>query len=99
MATLSTTGGEETEQKEFVRNVSTILRLVTSKDRDFLIFYDKVHESPSGIKGSSISRKPVYDHEDESHGGKVKCLLCLEQNMFLDFADESEKYHKIWVFI
>ena len=44
-ATLSTTGGMDLEVIKYVGPISTIMRLITSKDSDFSSFFDKNGES------------------------------------------------------
>ena len=42
--TLATTGGSENEVKKYVGPVSTIIRVLTSKDGDLSSYFDKINE-------------------------------------------------------
>ena len=55
-ARLSTSAGTEAERNEFVRAVSTILRLVTQKDGDLSTCFDIIDESEGAIKNSSLKQ-------------------------------------------
>ena len=63
IAALSTTGGEKIEQNKNVGHVSTIMRLLTRNDGDLIKKFDKVNDSQNGIKGTSLSRILIDDHE------------------------------------
>ena len=44
-ATLAFTGGSEIEQYKYVGPISTIMRVLTSKDGDLLSYFDKIDEA------------------------------------------------------
>ena len=81
IATLLTTGHEETEQKYYQDHVSTVIRLLTSRDGDLLSYFEKIGDTQIGIKGSSFSRILIGIHEEVANGGKVKRHLILEHNL------------------
>ena len=52
IATLSTTGGKKIEQNKHVGHVSTIMRLLTSRDGDLLSYFDKIMKVKETRKNS-----------------------------------------------
>ena len=79
-ATLSTTGGMDLEDIKYVGQVSTIMRLLTSKDSDLSSYFDKNGESV--IDNDNPSKKILFNnHAQEANKGKLKGHLALE-NIF-----------------
>ena len=54
IATPNTTAGKEIEINKHFDRFSTSTRFLTSKDRDFLSYFDKIFESQKGIKVWSL---------------------------------------------
>ena len=71
IATVNTPRGEEIEQNKYVGHVSTIMRLLKSKDGDLLSYFDKIDESQNGIEGSPLN-KILDNHEVAANRGKVE---------------------------
>ena len=79
-ATLSTTGGMDLEDIKYVGQVSTIMRLLTSKDSDLSSYFDKYGETV--IDNDNPLKKILIDnHAQEANKGKLKGHLALE-NIF-----------------
>ena len=71
IATLSTTGGEDNEVNKYCGYVSTITRLITSKDGDILSSFDIIDKSQSGIPGSSLNEIFIIPDKQAADRGKV----------------------------
>ena len=54
-AILSKTVGVEIEENKHVRQLTTMMILVTSEEGDLLPYFDKIDESQSGVKRSSLN--------------------------------------------
>ena len=79
-ATLSTTGGMEIEVNKYVGPVSTIMRLLTSKDADLSSYFDKNGESVLDNK-NPLKKILINNHAVEVNKGKIEGQLALE-NIF-----------------
>ena len=73
-AVLATTSESNLEHNKFVGQISTILRVLTSKDGDFLSQFDNIIEevSADNIKSTSLTKLLVNNHAD-ANKGKNKC--------------------------
>ena len=93
-ASLSTTGGMEVEVNKYVGPVSTIMRLLTSKDSDLSSYFDKNGESvldnDNFLKQITINNPAV-----EVNNGKVKRRLALEH--IFGFCKTFKKNKKSWI--
>ena len=76
-ATLSTTGGMDLEVNKYVGPVSTIMRLLTSKDGDLSSYFDKNGESVLDNK-NTLKRILINNHHEEVNKSKIKGQLALE---------------------
>ena len=79
-ATLSTTGGMDIEDIKYVGQVSTIMRLLTSKDADLSSYFDKNGESVIDID-NPLKQILINNHAVEVNKGRIKGHLALE-NIF-----------------
>ena len=79
-ATLSTTGGMDLEDIKYVGPVSTIMRLLTSKDSDLSSYFDKNGESVID-NDNPLKKILINNHTQEANKGKLKGHLALE-NIF-----------------
>ena len=76
-ATLSTTGGMDLEDIKYVGQVSTIMRLLTSKDSDLSSYFDKGGESV--INNDNPLKKTLNNnHAQEVNKGKIRGHMALE---------------------
>ena len=76
-ATLSTTGGMDLDNNKYGGQISTIMRLLTSKDNDLSSFFDKNGEAV--IKDNNpLKQILINNHALEANKGKVKGQLALE---------------------
>ena len=76
-ATLSTTGGMDLEDIKNVGQVSTIKRLLTSKDGDLSSYFDKNGESVLDDT-NPLQQILINNHAVEANKGKIKGHLPLE---------------------
>ena len=76
-ATLATTGGMDLEDIKYVGQVSTIMRLLTSKDSDLSPCFDKSAETPPK-KNIPLKQMLINNYADEVKKGKIKGQLPLE---------------------
>ena len=76
-ATLATTGGMEIEVNKYVGPVSTIMRMITSKDGDLSSYFDKNGESVID-NDNPLKKILINNHAVEVNKGKVKGQLALE---------------------
>ena len=76
-ATLKTTGGMEIELNKHVGQVSTIMRLITSKDGDLSSYFDKNGESVID-DNNPLKKILISNHAQEANKGKIKGHLLLE---------------------
>ena len=79
-ATLSTTGGSDIGHSKNVGQVSTIMRVLRSKDGDLLSYFDRTDESEAEIENISLHHHLINDHNlAAANKGKIKGYLPLEQ--------------------
>ena len=76
-ATLSTTGDMDLEDIKYVGQVSTIMRLITSKDSDLSTYFDKNGESVLDDT-NPLKQILINNHAVEANKGKNKGELTLE---------------------
>ena len=76
-ATISTTGGMDLEDIKYVSQVSTIMRLLTSKDSDLSSYFDKNGESVIN-NDNSLKKILINNHDVAAKKGKIKGHLALE---------------------
>ena len=76
-ATLSTTGGMDLEDIKYIGQVSTIMRLLTSKDGYLSSYFDKKGESVLD-NINSLKQILINNHAEEMNKGKIKGQLALE---------------------
>ena len=76
-ATVSTTGGMDLEDIKYVGQVSTIMRLLTSKDSDLSSYFDKDGESVIN-DNNPLKKILINNHAQEVNKGKIKGHLALE---------------------
>ena len=77
-AVTSTTGGMETENINFAGQRLTNMRVLTSKDGDFLSYFVKIDETPEGSNNTSLKHMLTNNHTVEANRGKIKGQLPLE---------------------
>ena len=76
-APLATTGGLDIEDIKYVGPVSTIMRLITSKDSDLSSYFDKNGESVLNDT-NPLKRILINNHAAEANKGRIKGHLALE---------------------
>ena len=76
-ATLSTTGGMDLDDIKYVGQVSTIMRLLTSKDSDLSSYFDKGGESVID-DNNPLKTILINNHDEAANKGKIKGHLALE---------------------
>ena len=74
---IQTTGGMELENIKFLGQVSTIMRVLTSKDGDLLSHFDKIDETQAESNNTSLKQMLINIHI-EANRGKFKGQLLLE---------------------
>ena len=89
--TISPTEGMEIEQVKFLGQVSTIIRALTSKDRDWLSHFHNIDETQTGSNNTSFKQRLTNNHT-EANRGKTKGHLPLE-HIFV-FSKTFEKITK-----
>ena len=85
-ARLSTRSESDFEHDNFVGEISTILRVLTSKDGDLLSQFDNINESTGAedsatsttFRNISLKKMLIDDQETEANTGKIKGQLPLE---------------------
>ena len=95
-ARLSKMGGSDLEHNKSVCQVSTIIRLLTSKDGDLLSYFDKINETEAGILDSSLKQALINNHDLDSNKGQIKGQLPLEY--IFGFCRTIKKLKKHWDF-
>ena len=90
-ATLSTTGGMDLEDIKYVGPVSTIMRLLTSKDSDLSSYFDKNGESVLDDT-NPLKQILINNHAVEANKGRIKGHLALEH--IFGFCKTFEKITK-----
>ena len=76
-ATITTTGGMEIEHNKYVGPVSTIMRLLTSKDGDLSSYLDRNDESVRD-NDNPLKQILINNHAQEVNKGRVTGQLALE---------------------
>ena len=76
-ATLSTTGGMDLEDIKYVGQVSTIMRLLTSKDGDLSSYFDENGEAVIN-NDNPLKKILINNHAVEANKGKIRGHLPLE---------------------
>ena len=71
-ATLSTTGGNDREHNNYIGQVSTILRALTTKDGDSLSHYDEIDQMEAGIENTSLHHHLINNHDIAANKAKNK---------------------------
>ena len=90
-ATLSTTGGMDLEDIKHVGQVSTIMRLLTSKDNYLSSYFDKNGEAV--IDDENTLKQIIFNNQAvEANKGKIKGHLALEH--ILGFCNTFKKVTK-----
>ena len=74
---IQTTGDMELENIKFLGQVSTIMRVLTSKDGDLLSHFDKIDETQAESNNTSLKQMLINIHI-EANRGKFKGQLLLE---------------------
>ena len=77
-AHLYTTGGTEMESNTLVEQVSTIIRLLISKDSGLSSYYDETNET--FVNDISLKEIPIDGHTTQANKGKTSGQLPLEHN-------------------
>ena len=90
-ATLSTTGGMDLEDIKYVGQVSTIMRLLTSKDNDSSSYFDKNGEAVMN-DNNPLKQILINNHAVEANKDKIKHHLALE--LIFVFCRTLEKMTK-----
>ena len=75
-ARLSTTGRSDLEHNKYVGRVSTLMRLLTSKESHLSSFFDKSGESP--LSDNNFFRRILVNNHTDANKGKYKGELALE---------------------
>ena len=76
-ASITTTGGMDIEVNKYVGQVSTIMRMITSKDSDLSSYFDKNRESVLD-NDNPLKKILINNHPQEVNKGKIKGQLALE---------------------
>ena len=76
-ANLATTGGMDIETNKYVGPVSTIMRMITSKDGDLSSYFDKNGETVLH-NDNPLKQILINNHPQEVNKGKIKGQLALE---------------------
>ena len=95
-ATLTTTGGMDIEDIKYVGQVSTVMRLLTSKDSDLSSYCGKNGETVID-NNNPLKQILINNHAVEANKGKIKGHLHLEH--LFGFCKTFKKLQKISDFI
>ena len=99
-AVLATASGSNEEHINYVGQASTIMRALTSKDKNLLSHFDKKNEGNTDDDFDSTSLKKVLidnQRTDPVDKGKIKAQLPLEH--IFGFCKTFKKVTKISVFL
>ena len=79
-AVLATTSGSNLEHNKFVGQISTIMRVLTSKDGDLLSQFDNINEgnTDDDIDSTSFKKMLIDNQATPADKGKIKAQLPLE---------------------
>ena len=75
-ATISTTSGSEIEINKYPGIISTIMRVLTSKDGDIISYFDKIDETQ--INNTTLKQRLIENHTIAANKGKITGVLPLE---------------------
>ena len=83
-AHLGVTSGNDLEHNKYVGQISTIMRVLTSKNADLLSQFDNINEGNGNADFNSTSlKKMLFDNHDtvgqEVNKGKIKSQSALEK--------------------
>ena len=81
------TSTNDLEHNKYVGQISTIMRLVSSRDGDLLSQFDNINEeigvneaaTSDNIRSTSLNKMLIANHENDPNRGKIKGQLPLEQ--------------------
>ena len=90
-ARISSSAGVEIEQSKYVGPISTIMRLLTQKDRDLSTYFDIKVEKENDINNSSI-KQILNNNHTEANRGLIRGLLPSEY--IFGFARSFKKITK-----
>ena len=90
-ATLNTTGGLDIEDIKYVGQVSTRMRLLTSKGGDLSSYFDKLGEVVINYD-NPLKRKLINNHAVDANKGKIKGHMALEH--IFGFCETFKKITK-----
>ena len=76
-ASITTTGGMDIEVNKYVGQISTIMRMLTSKDGDLSSYFDKNGESVLD-NDNPLKKILINNHAVEANKGRIKGQLALE---------------------
>ena len=73
-AVLATTSGSNLEHNKYVGQISTIMRVLASKDGDLLSQFDNINESNTNedFDSTSLKKMLMVNHENDADRGKIK---------------------------
>ena len=92
-ASLGVTSSSDLEHKKYVGPISTIMRVLTSKDGDLLSQFDNINEGNGDADFDSTSlKKMLISNHDLANKGKIKGQLPLEH--FFGFCKSFKKITK-----
>ena len=93
-ARLGISSGSDLEDNKFVAPISTIMRVLTSKDGDLLSQFDNKNEGNGNADFDSTSlKKMLINNHDLVNKGKIRGQLALEH--FFGFYKSFKKITKI----
>ena len=93
-AVSATTSGSNLEHNKYAGQISTIIRVLTSKaskDGDLLSQFDNINEgnTKDDFDSTSLKKMLIDNHENDVDRGKLKAQL--PQNTYLDFVNHLKK--------
>ena len=80
------TSTTDLDHNKYLGQISTTMRLVSSRDGDLLSKFDNINEKKSAkeaatsenIRSTSLNKMLITNHEEDANRGKIKCQLPLE---------------------
>ena len=80
-AVIATTGGMKIEYVNFLGQVSTIMRVLTSKDGDLSSYFDSIDDTDAktSMNKNSLNDRLINSHSVAVDRGKIKCQLPLKR--------------------
>ena len=93
-AVLATKSGSNLEHKKYVGQISTIMRVLTSKDGDLLSQFDNISEgnTDADFESTSLKNMLIDNHDNDADRGKIKAQLPLEH--IFEFCKSFKKVTK-----